>query len=65
MPSKSPAQHRLMEAVAHNPKFAAKVGIPQGVGQDFAAADAAKPAPESHRKVAAALMGKSRGAYGR
>lgn len=39
MPSKSPAQHRLMEAVAHNPKFAAKVGIPQSVGQEFAAAD--------------------------
>lgn len=39
MPSKSPAQHRLMEAVAHNPKFASKVGIPVSVGQDFAAAD--------------------------
>lgn len=42
MPSKSAAQHRLMEAVAHSPKFAAKVGIPQRVGKDFAAADAAK-----------------------
>jgi len=39
MPSKSPAQHRLMEAVAHNPKFAKKVGIPTSVGKDFAAAD--------------------------
>ena len=39
MPSKSPAQHRLMEAVAHNPKFAKKAGIPQSVGKDFAAAD--------------------------
>lgn len=46
MPSKSPAQHRLMEAVAHNPKFAAKVGIPTKVGKDFAAADAAKPKKE-------------------
>lgn len=43
MPSKSPAQHRLMEAVAHNPKFAKKVGIPQKVGKDFAAADKGHP----------------------
>ena len=39
MPSKSPAQHRLMEAVSHNPAFAKKAGIPQSVGRDFAAAD--------------------------
>ena len=39
MPSKSPAQHRLMEAVAHNPQFAKKAGIPQKVGKEFAAAD--------------------------
>jgi len=32
-------QHRLMEAVKHNPKFAREVGIPQKVGADFAAAD--------------------------
>jgi hypothetical protein len=42
MPSKSPAQHRLMEAVAHSPKFAKKVGIPQRVGKDYAAADVGK-----------------------
>jgi len=28
-----------MEAVAHSPAFAKKVGIPQSVGQDFASAD--------------------------
>jgi hypothetical protein len=28
-----------MEAVAHNPKFAKKVGIPTSVGKDFASAD--------------------------
>jgi hypothetical protein len=39
MPSKSKAQHNLMEAVAHNPGFAKKVGIPQKVGKDFAKAD--------------------------
>ena len=39
MPTKSPAQHRLMEAVAHNPKFAKKVGIPQSVGKEMVAHD--------------------------
>jgi hypothetical protein len=43
MPSKSKAQHRLMEGVAHDPKFAKKVGIPQKVGRDFAKADKAHP----------------------
>jgi hypothetical protein len=39
MPSKSPAQHKLMEAVAHNPSFAKKVGIPSKVGKEFVRAD--------------------------
>ena len=39
MPSTSPKQHRFMEAVAHNPTFAKKAGVPQKVGKDFAAAD--------------------------
>ena len=39
MPSKSPSQHRLMEAVAHNPAFAKKTGIPQKVGKEFSKAD--------------------------
>ncbi len=39
MPSKSKKQASLMRAVAHNPKFAKKVGIPQSVGEDFVAAD--------------------------
>jgi hypothetical protein len=42
MPSKSKAQHKLMTAVAHNPKFAKKVAIPQSVGKDFAEADKGK-----------------------
>lgn len=53
MPSRSPAQHRLMEAVAHNPAFAHKVGIPQKVGQDFATADRPqtghKPQPDMYQ----------------
>jgi hypothetical protein len=39
MPSKSPEQHNLMAAVAHNPKFAKKVGIPTKVGKEFVRAD--------------------------
>jgi len=42
MPSKSESQHNLMEAVAHNPSFAKKVGIPVKVGKDFAKADKGK-----------------------
>jgi hypothetical protein len=39
MPSTSPKQHRFMEAIAHNKAFSDKVGVPQKVGVDFAAAD--------------------------
>lgn len=39
MPSKSKAQHNLMEMVAHDVKAAQRVGIPQGVGKDFVTAD--------------------------
>ena len=31
-----------MAAVAHNPAFAKKVGVPQSVGQDFSTADKGK-----------------------
>ena len=39
MPSVSKKQHNFMEAVAHNPAFAKKAGVPQSVGKDFSAAD--------------------------
>jgi len=42
MPSVSRKQHKLMEAVAHNPAFAKKVGIPRSVGEDFVKADKGK-----------------------
>jgi hypothetical protein len=42
MPSKSSSQHNLMQAVAHNPAFAKKVGISQKVGKEFAKADEGK-----------------------
>ena len=39
MPSVSKKQHNLMAAVASNPAFAKKAGIPQRVGADFMKAD--------------------------
>ena len=42
MPSHSAKQHRFMEAVAHNPSFAKKAGVPQSVGKDFSNADKGK-----------------------
>lgn len=38
MPAKSAKQKRLMDAAAHNPAFAKKVGIPQSVAMDFSKA---------------------------
>jgi hypothetical protein len=35
MPAKSAKQEKFMQAVAHNPKFAKKVGVPVTVGQEF------------------------------
>ena len=42
MPSHSAKQHKFMEAVAHNPSFAKKAGVPQSVGKDFSNADKGK-----------------------
>lgn len=42
MPSKSPAQRRLMQAAAHSPEFANNVGVPVGVAKEFNAADEEK-----------------------
>jgi hypothetical protein len=39
MPSTSKKQHNFMAAVANNPKFAKKVGVPQSVGKEFTTAD--------------------------
>jgi hypothetical protein len=39
MPSSSKKQHNFMEAIAHSPSFAKKVGVPQSVGKDFSNAD--------------------------
>jgi hypothetical protein len=39
MPSTSKKQHNFMAAVANNPEFAKKAGVPQSVGKDFNQAD--------------------------
>ena len=35
MPAKSAKQEKFMQAVANNPKFAKKVGVPTSVGKEF------------------------------
>ena len=35
MPTRSAKQERFMQAVAHDPKFAKKAGVPQSVGKEF------------------------------
>jgi hypothetical protein len=39
MPSVSKKQHNFMAAVANNPAFAKKAGVPQSVGKEFNQAD--------------------------
>jgi hypothetical protein len=54
MPSHSPEQARLMAAAAHNPQFARKAGVPQGVAREFNEAD--------QRARSSALRGNAAGA---
>lgn len=64
MPSTSKKQHNFMEAVAHNPAFAKKAGVPQSVGQDFSKADKGRKFSKggstmaTAKKVAPTPMGK-------
>jgi hypothetical protein len=71
MPSSSKKQHKFMEAVAHNPAFAKKAGVPQSVGKDFSNADKGKTfkrggdmATKMDPKMMAMMMAKKRGAMG-
>ena len=56
MPSKSKSQHNFMEAVAHDPKFAKKAGVPQSVGKEFAKADEAKRTQSVSRELTKRLQ---------
>ena len=69
MPSTSKKQHRFMEAVAHNPSFAKKAGVPQSVGKEFSNADKGKTfsrggdmASKMDPKMMAMMAAKKRGA---
>jgi len=57
MPSKSAKQHNFMEAVAHNPAFAKKVGVPKSVGEDFSQADKGKKFSKGGNMAAKETMG--------
>jgi hypothetical protein len=54
MPSKSLAQKRFMQAVAHSKEFADKVDVPQSVGKEFARAD------KRRDKIARAMLVRQR-----
>lgn len=58
MPSKSEKQKRTMQAAAHNPAFAKKMGIPQDVAKEFNQADAAKSKAPKPNYLGDALRGK-------
>ena len=49
MPSVSKKQHNFMAAVANNPGFAKKAGVPQSVGEEFMKADKGKKFRSSNR----------------
>lgn len=50
MPSVSDKQKRTMQAAAHDPAFAARMGIPQHVAKEFETADKAKAAKSKSKK---------------
>ena len=52
MPSTSAPQARLMRAAAHDPAFAKKADVPQGVAREFVQADKAKALANEMRKDA-------------
>jgi hypothetical protein len=72
VPSTSKKQHNFMAAVANNPSFAKKVGVPQSVGQDFSTADKGRKfsqggntmATQMDPRMAAMMMAKKRAAMG-
>ena len=69
MPSSSKKQHNFMAAIAHNPAFAKKVGVPQSVGKDFITADKGRKFSKGGDTMASkmnagmmAIMAKKKGA---
>ena len=69
MPSTSKKQHNFMAAVANNPEFAKKVGVPQTVGKEFSEADTGRKFSKGGDTMASkmnpgfmAMMAKKKGA---
>ena len=69
MPSTSKKQHNFMAAVANNPSFAKKAGVPQSVGKEFSNADKNRKFKEGGDTMASkmnagfmAMMAKKKGA---
>jgi hypothetical protein len=69
MPSTSKKQHNFMAAVANNPSFAKKAGVPQSVGKDFTTADKGRKFSKGGDTMASkmnpgfmAMMAKKKGA---
>jgi hypothetical protein len=69
MPSTSKKQHNFMAAVANNPSFAKKAGVPQSVGKDFSTADKGRKFSKGGDTMASkmnagfmAMMAKKKGA---
>lgn len=59
MPAQSRAQFKLMQAVAHNQAVAKQTGIPQSVGQEYAAATPSPgKLPEHKRRMMAEALRK-------
>jgi hypothetical protein len=69
MPTTSKKQHNFMAAVANNPSFAKKAGVPQSVGKDFTTADKGRKFSKGGDTMASkmnpgfmAMMAKKKGA---
>jgi hypothetical protein len=69
VPSVSKKQHNFMAAVANNPSFAKKAGVPQSVGKEFSNADKGRKFKEGGDTMASkmnagfmAMMAKKKGA---
>jgi hypothetical protein len=58
MPSVSKKQHNFMAAVANNPKFAKKAGVPSSVGKEFLTADKGKKFKQGGIMMNKSMLGK-------
>ena len=65
MPSKTPKQKSFMAAVANNPKFAKKVGVPSKVGKEFEMKDKKMGMKKMADKAGRAMTKKSADTMGR